>query len=504
MLRIFTLCLSFSLFGSPSLLLSQELLSTIPLKRPPLDEGFYFPYQDENGAAHMILYPYRFSIRVLYLDADFQLIEDIRVNQEGDAFNGFKIVSYMDQPRSLILLVKIDGEDGYRSMIYDKRERSLKRTELEIPLKISSLYCRPFVHEGAFLSLQIPRRGSQVIAHRSYDGYTVQSDTFEIGIEDLKSQYELPETNLLFPITAETGNNLFSNIAKAKLYLYGPMLYLTVEDHKEGSTKLVSVHLDEKTVTSMLYMFPGAPSVDGPDEFNSLIYEDLILLASFEEEVGLRISIYELGFTESSQEYLFEDNQTMDAFFLESEAENNEGESLEGEFDLHSFMAKSLIISLEPTSEGDLWLIVGSLKQLSEGARYAIIFATEIAGALLGASLDPINLTGNISFSPAGGAYMGGDLILAMADQYSKFIYRVGILKAQDLRLKPQAEIQAIVDRAEQTELPPTAFEKMIEFLAAKKGYDPNAASQVMFYYQAGIVKGYATRKQGLQLYYFE
>ncbi|MEM6343442.1 MAG: hypothetical protein AAF927_06160 [Bacteroidota bacterium] len=503
MCRITILCLSLILLGSTSFLSAQELLSSLPLKNPPNKDGLYFPYQNENGAEHMILYAYSFSLRVLYLDADFNLLEDVSVFQEDNSFKSFKIVSFIDQSDHLLLLVEMESESGFTGMVYDKAERSLKRTGLRIPTGYGSLYSNPSVHEGDFLILEIPLTGSEIMVHRSRDGYTLQTDRFQTGIKNLNGVFELPDSRLLFPITTETGNNFYSNLSLAKLYLYGPHLHLSVEDHQAGTMQLISIHLDEKTLREMQYQFGDSTATNPNGQYNSLLYEDLILLASYEAGMGLKLDVYEFGFAQASQRYKFAADLSMDPFFLASEAERTDGESLAERNDLHAFLPKSLILSLEPTSEGDLWLIIGSLKQMSEGARNAIIAMTEITTLIVGMAVDPISLSSNMFVSPAAGVGMGSNMILNIAEQNSKFVYRVGVLRAQDLQLEPKSQIRVVLQEAKLGEAE-TPAGKMSDFLMLDKEFRPKSGAQVMFSYQEGIVRGYVTRKKVLKLYYFE
>ncbi|MEM6343443.1 MAG: hypothetical protein AAF927_06165 [Bacteroidota bacterium] len=505
MLRITTLFLAVGFMMTSTSLSAQKLLSSFPLKQAPLNDGLYFPYQDDQGCEHMLIYPDEHNLRVLYLDAEFQLLEDIRVWQETQWATGFQILSYIDQPEELLMMVQLSGFEDLNCLIYNKAERSLKRTELEIPLKFGALYSMPIVHEGGFLSLQIPRKGSEIVVHRTPDGHILQSDTFDVGLDRLKNFYELPQTNLLFPITAASGNSLFSNIATSKLYLYGPLLYLSIEDQKKKTTQLISINLDDKTQSTTEYRFPNPPNTIEAHSTTSLVYEDLILLASFEEGMGLALDVYELGFAEPSQHYDFPSNASMDDYFLEVEAERNDGESLRGTHDLHENLRKSLILSLEPTAEGDLWLIVGSIRQLSPEAQYALMMTTAITGAFLGVTLDPISLgNGIVTIAPNNGILSSADIILSISDRYGKFFYRVGSLRAQDLSFKPRVEIEAVQAQADESREMQTPYQKIGDFMVENRAYRPTSPSKIMFPYQNGIVMGFATRKRQMMLYYFE
>ncbi|MEM6343444.1 MAG: hypothetical protein AAF927_06170 [Bacteroidota bacterium] len=502
MLRILTLFLFIGLSVSSTYLSAQALLSSIPHKKPTAPNGFYFPYQDENGAEHILLFPGRFDLRVLYLDADFQLLEEARVIPEDKQVREFKVLNFKDQPRSLILMVSYDEGREFASMIYDKRERSLKNTEVSIPIRFGDLVSSPIIYQDCFLSIMMPREDGQIVLHRSCNGYEMQSDTILLGIERFKDQFKLPETNRLYPISRTSGNDLFSNLAEAKLYLYGSKLYVSIEDIEAGEVQLFSINLADNRLTRMSYPFPRSAERQNLLQGTSLIYEDLILLASLAEGKGLMVDIYECGFAERLQSHHFVDDSAMDSFFTEAVLERNNGERREGEDELHDYLPKSIVCSLEPTAEGDLWFIVGSVRQFSPEMRYVMLATSLITEVYFGGFSSGISYGSGLSFATADGIMSSVDLLTILANRYEKFVYRVGALNAQDLTLQSRTEIDAIVEEAKMYEGKLTPFQRAEAFLLQNEDYFEGSPAQIMFPYKEGLVRGFGTRKQ-LYLYYF-
>ncbi len=487
-----------------SSLYAQTLLSSFPVEKPPAKEGYYFPYEDENGCAQILLFPTRFDLRVLYLDKDLNLLDDVKVLQEKGDLKAFEIVGFINQKRSLILIVQYAGQYRYSSIIYDKRARTMKKTELNMPLRSSSLRAAPVYIDGAFTSIQIHRRDSEVVVYRTRDGYELESDTFSVPVDDLHTDMESPDTDLLFMITAETGNSLFSNIPKNKIYLYGNTLHFSLEERKEGLVKHISIDLAAKSQQYTEYQLPRYNQEEAILKANSLVFEDLILLAAYQKE-GLMLEIHELGEGGLMQAYDFPTDLEMDSYFLAANTERNNGTKLEDKRLLHPFLKKSLLLSVEPTAEGDLWLIVGSVPQMSPAAQTALYLSVSVAAAFLGASIDP-NIGNIVSIDPAGAIESGGFLLLDLSDRYGKFVYRVGSINAADLSLKSQVELG--IDETEVPEesaVPLSPYDKMLEYLYnEEKTYRETANMQVLFPYRDGIVKGYATRKKEFRMYYFE
>lgn len=485
-------------------LTAQTLINSFPILKAPFQGGYHFPYQDENGSAHMLLYQIRYDLRVLYLDQDLNLVKDARVEQEAEFKRFFEIVGFIDQAQSLIIIAQFEREKHYAALIYDKQEHTLKRTGLEIPLRNSSLRSPGLYVDDAFASVQIHRKSSELVVYRTRDGYELESDTFLIAVDNLYGKMEVPETKNLFVITSESGNSLFSNIPENKMYLYGEKVHLTLEDIDEGFVTHFSIDLNTREQRITNYQLPRYTKGEAIIKTNCLIYEDLILLAAYQKE-GLKLEIHEFGEAGLTQAYEFPTDAEMDDYFLMANAERKNGVKMEDKELLHSYLSKSLLISVEPTAEGDLWLVVGSIPQMSQAAQTALFLSVTVAAAFLGSAIDP-NVGNWISFDPVGAIESGGYMLINMADRYGKFVYRVGAINAGDLSLKYKADLG--VDESEasanESELPLTAYDKMLVFLDENKEYRKNAASQIIFPYRDGIVKGFTTPTKEFKLYYFE
>ncbi|MEL7531848.1 MAG: hypothetical protein AAFN10_11095, partial [Bacteroidota bacterium] len=325
--------------------------------------------------------------------------------------------------------------------------------------------------------------------------------TFELDYDYLYGKFNKGESEEMYVITAESGNSLFSNLVKNKIYLYGSQLHFSLEEHKEGIVTHIGIDLETKVPQITTYPLPRYHD-EAILQASSIVYEDLILLGAYQNE-GLKLEIHELGGAGLSQAYDFAVDAEMDAYFLTTNAERNDGTQLTDKKLLHPYLKRSLILSVEPTAEGDLWLIVGSVPQMSPAAQSALYFSVTIAAAFMGAAIDP-NLGANVGIDPTSAIESGGYFLLDISARYGKFLYRVGAINASDLSLKMKTDLG--VDESQATQelsLPETTYDKMLAFLAESKDYRETAAAQIVFRYRNGLVKGFA-RKKEFHLYYFE
>lgn len=287
------------------------------------------------------------------------------------------------------------------------------------------------------------------------------------------------------------------------MYLYGEKVHFSFENRKQGVVKHVSIDLITKAQKLTDYQLPRYTE-EAIIKANCLVYEDLILIAAYQKN-GLKIEIHELGEAGINQAYEFPTDAEMDDYFLTANAERNNGTKLPDKRLLHPYLKKSLLISVEPTAEGDLWLIVGAVPQMSPAAQTALFLSVSVAAAFLGAAIDP-NLGNWVTIDPVGAIESSGNMMIYMADRYKKFVYRVGAINAADLSLKYQADlgIEEPQANSEEVELLLSPYDKMLVFLKANKEFKENSASQIIFQYRDGIVKGFTTNDKEFKLYYFE
>lgn len=494
------------LFSLPKLVLGQAYFTTIPFKKPPFKQGQMFPHEDERGCKFLLVFHTQLEFRLLYLDEKLQLIEEKTLTPEIKSVFGFDIIHFINRPRTLMVYVHYPGEGFFTVFALDKRKGILTDTGLSIPQKEDVVGLNYIIQEDVFTVLQLEINSSNIRVYRSLDGYSYEADTMRLPIENLQKRLRKRASNDIPIITEEGGNSLLTNYMAERFYTLGSDLSFVFDDPDLGFAQRFDFDLANNRFETDTIYYPRFNEDMPLLQANSLLYEDLFVVSSIQEE-GVKLAIYEFGKAEPTHEYAFATADELAPYFFEVEAERTDGEAVELQKDLFAYLQKSLIVSLEPDEHGDLWLMLGAYPHVSQGTQDLLVVGFMITTVVLGVTvgLQPTGISG-LAIDPVGLVESTGNIINYSISRYNKFVYRVGLLQAQDLQL---AEVNQITIPEATTEEEfvqmenEDAYEQMLRFAEKSGEYKPSSRSQIVFPYKNGLVLGYAKFKE-LKLFYFE
>lgn len=464
-----------------------------------------FPHEDERGCKFILLYPTRFDFRVLYLDQDLNLLEEKRANQSTSDLHDFKILDFINRPRTLSIYVRYANEQGFTVLALDKRTGELANTGLEIPEKSDVISLQAMMREEIFTVIQVEKNSSNLRIYESVDGYSYQVKNISLPIDNLHKRLRKGNGKDVPLITREGGNSLLTNYFPERFYAYGSSLSLVVDDADLGFAQRIDLDIENElyTVDSIKYPLINA---EGPMvQVNSLLFEDLFVTCSKQAE-GLSLAIYEFGKAEPTNTYHFESEETLAPYFFEIEAERENGQKIEVKDGLFEYLESSLIVSLEPNGNGDLWLMMGAYPHVSQNTQELIEVGFMVTSFVLGvgAGIQPTGING-VSFDPAMAVQSTGDIVSYSLSRYNKFVYRVGLLQANNLAMAAIEEINIPepMTESDTATVPQYGWQKMEAFMTESEEYEADLAAQIIFPYKNGWVLGFG-KKKTMYLHYFE
>ncbi|MFK7923859.1 MAG: hypothetical protein AB8H47_18005 [Bacteroidia bacterium] len=493
------------LLSLPKFMLGQVSFTDVPFKKPPSKQGYMFPHEDERGCKFMLLYPTRFDFRLLYLDQDLQLLEEKRASLSSSLYE-VDLLHFINRPRTLLIYVDYPFDGGYTTLALDKRTGQLTNTGLNIPEGDDVIGLQHIIQEDVLTVFQLEANSSNIRVYQSLDGYSYQADTMQLPVDNLHKRMRKGERYEIPIITREGGNSLLTNYLPERFYKYGSALSLVVDDPDLGFAQRFDFDLENDRLETDTIYYPRFSEETPLEQANSLLFEDLFVVSSIQEE-GLKLAIYEFGQAEPIQEYAYAAADELAPHFFEIEAERTDGREATPNKDLFKYLNKSLIVSLEPNGQGDLWLMVGAYPHVSQGTQDLLMFGIMMSSMMMGVGvgLQPTGING-LSFDPAAALGSTGDIISYSISRYNKFVYRVGLLQAKDLQLAEIEKIvipEATVEETSSAKAEEDAYQQILSYMKNNSEYKSDLRAQIIFPYKDGLVLGYAFKRQ-LKLIYFE
>lgn len=375
----------------PSLFAQDQPFSTFEYKKGKF-ATVYALENDDPGEALILVYQYKYSIEVIFLDEDLQFARKIspkylpspmvELDVEGIMNHNSYIYVFLDAgPYGSTTegnILQINKADGSFHLIPLPLNPAMAEELSEGKVKLLKV----FQFQDRFYKLWIDTKSSEL-----YVFY------FELGSNDVGlEQYQLSQDNIgkrlgrrqVFPtplITSYHDASLVSNAKLEKIYMFQDEMIISMENQATGATELISINTQTWEQVDEVYPVPAYIAFGEGQLFNSFLF-DGFLYQLLKNTDGLTLSKvdFETKETVAQQKWVSKEAFNEDFSFQKMRKHNGSKLTVKDDPEIWKHLNESLAVVLFPEGDQDR-VMIGSHLYTDQATRDVLTVVSIAASA---------------------------------------------------------------------------------------------------------------------------
>lgn len=498
MKAISTLFLSTLFLLCSSSLLSQESGPDWPLSVFDYKKGkfatVYVLDNDDPDEALILVYQYKYSLEIIFLDEDLQFVRKISPKFTPNPIAELKVESVMNHDDHVYVFL---NEGSFNSSLEGKMLQINKANgsfrylslSLQSPLtkdlsKSKVKLLKVFQFQDRFYKLWIDVKSSELyVYHYELGNHTVGLKQFQLSQDNIGKRLGRRQVIPTPLITDYHDASLVSNAKLEKIYMFPDEMIISLENQETGATELIVINTQTWEKVDEVYPVPAYLASQEEQLFNSFIFDGFLYQIVNNQE-GLTLSKVDFETKETVAQQTWRSQESFEEDFSFRRMRKNIGSQLVIGEDVNVWkhLDQSLAVVLYPEGDQDRVMIGAHL--YTDQTTRDVLAAVSIAASVA-------------SFASGYSTLWGGSGLTVSINPYESINYAVdAMLYFGDGRM---FQADALFDHASMEPLAEVneayKWDKIMELVDAKE-QEVNMRSMCLFQYREDVVLGYWRKKQ--------
>ncbi|MEL6843029.1 MAG: hypothetical protein AAFP02_07420, partial [Bacteroidota bacterium] len=345
-----------------------------------------FSFQDAEGVT--LLFQERGQARIFLLDPNMKLRQSFVLNNLPQRSN-LRPLGFTNRTDALHFYY-LDLETGvYEAFSVSKQDGRSEQYRLNLRERRAHLHAGAFTYQGTLHIVRMPKGSNVIRLCKFEDGGDFDTREIVLQREDFAQKVDYQLTTIHPDSTIELAHTW----QNAKMYQYGPYLYLSLDE--AGRTYLAEIDLTSGRQSERSL---AAPSL-GPDPLhykaNSLLWQDILIQFATSED-SLKIQLRDLRSGAVMSQYAYGRDQKIDIMqgqLLYQSAEGaNQTVKNTSEFLSYCADAPKLAVAAKSLPDSLLIFVAGAVRPVQERGLSGIVLSESYETVWFETQLDLISL----------------------------------------------------------------------------------------------------------------